>query len=81
LYQLVHAVALVAVGLWVFQADVPGLKWAGWGFVGGVIMFSGSLYLLVLTGARWLGPITPLGGIALILGWVVLAWAALKIQS
>jgi uncharacterized membrane protein YgdD (TMEM256/DUF423 family) len=51
---------------------------AGWLFVAGTIVFSGSLYLLSLTGQRWLGAITPLGGLAFIVGWGALAWAALR---
>ena len=51
---------------------------AGWLFVAGTVLFSGSLYLLTLTGQRWLGAITPLGGLAFILGWAALAWAALR---
>ena len=47
-------------------------------FVAGTVLFSGSLYLLALTGQRWLGAITPLGGLALIAGWAALAWAALR---
>ncbi|MBI2089565.1 MAG: DUF423 domain-containing protein [Deltaproteobacteria bacterium] len=47
---------------------------AGWLFVAGTIVFSGSLYLLTWTGARWLGAITPIGGVAFLLGWLALAW-------
>jgi uncharacterized membrane protein YgdD (TMEM256/DUF423 family) len=50
---------------------------AGWAFLGGVLLFSGSLYLLVLTGTRWLGAITPLGGLAFLAGWCLLALGAL----
>ena len=70
LYQLVHALALLALGL------APGR--AGWRravaglWTAGVVLFSGSLYGLVLVGARWLGPITPLGGVAFMAGWAVL---------
>ena len=49
---------------------------AGWLFVAGTVLFSGSLYLLAVTGVRALGAITPLGGLAFILGWLALAWAA-----
>jgi uncharacterized membrane protein YgdD (TMEM256/DUF423 family) len=54
---------------------------AGWLFVAGTIVFSGSLYVLSLTGARWLGAITPVGGLALLGGWLCLAWAAWKAGS
>lgn len=49
---------------------------AGWLFVTGTILFSGSLYLLAMTGQRWLGAVTPFGGLALLLGWLALAWRA-----
>jgi hypothetical protein len=51
---------------------------AGWCFVAGTLVFSGSLYLLSLTGTKWLGAITPLGGVAFLAGWLCLLWAALK---
>lgn len=76
-YQMFHALGLLAVG---WAAERYGGSWpqiAGWLLLFGVLIFSGSLYLLVLTGARWLGAITPIGGLAFILGWVALAIAAL----
>jgi uncharacterized membrane protein YgdD (TMEM256/DUF423 family) len=74
-YQMYHAFALIAVA-W---ADTrwPG-KWltvGGWLFVIGAIIFSGSLYALSLSGMRWLGAITPIGGLSLLAGWLCLAWA------
>ena len=69
LYQLIHAVALVAV---------PGWPWVGRSWMAGVVLFSGSLYWLALGGPKILGPITPLGGVALLLGWALLAWHAFK---
>ncbi|KAB1991012.1 DUF423 domain-containing protein, partial [Haemophilus parainfluenzae] len=68
-----------AVALLIGQGGVSGLwsSLAGWGFILGVLIFSGSLYLLSLTGLNILGAITPLGGVALIVGWVSLALAAL----
>jgi uncharacterized membrane protein YgdD (TMEM256/DUF423 family) len=75
-YQMYHALALLAVAWgserWPGTATIA----AGWLFVGGTAVFSGTLYLLALTGQKWLGAITPLGGVALILGWLLLAWAA-----
>lgn len=73
-YQMYHAFGLMAVswawGRW------PGwcVALSGWLFLGGILTFSGSLYLLSLTGARWLGAIAPLGGTAFLLGWLLLAW-------
>jgi uncharacterized membrane protein YgdD (TMEM256/DUF423 family) len=83
-YHLVHALALLAVGLWLRLADpLPALPaWplvlAGWSFAVGVLLFSGSLYALALGGPRALGPVTPLGGAALIAGWLALAWAGAR---
>ncbi|CAN5654173.1 DUF423 domain-containing protein [soil metagenome] len=77
-YQMYHALALVAVGLVAAQAlrSNMALSIAGWAFLTGTILFSGSLYALVFSGIRWLGAITPLGGVAFILGWIALAVAA-----
>ncbi len=71
-YHLVHALALLATA-WA-QSRWPGLmvQSAGWCFVGGILLFSGSLYVLSLTGLRWLGMITPAGGLAFIAGWGLL---------
>jgi uncharacterized membrane protein YgdD (TMEM256/DUF423 family) len=72
-YQMYHALGLLAVG-WAAGRWPGGLmNWAGWLFVGGTILFSGSLYALALTGARSLGAITPLGGAAFLAGWLCLA--------
>jgi uncharacterized membrane protein YgdD (TMEM256/DUF423 family) len=75
-YQMYHALALLAVG-WA-QTHWPGpvLTAAGWLFVAGTVLFSGTLYALSLSGVRWLGAITPMGGLAFLAGWLCLAWAA-----
>jgi uncharacterized membrane protein YgdD (TMEM256/DUF423 family) len=75
-YQMIHALALLAVG-WA-GTRWPGsvLNAGGWLFVAGTLLFSGSLYALSLTGIRWLGAITPLGGVAWLAAWLCLAWAA-----
>lgn len=75
-YHMYHALALLAVAL--AAERLPGRQWraAGWLFTAGIVVFSGSLYLLALTGARWLGAVTPLGGAAFLGGWVALALAA-----
>jgi uncharacterized membrane protein YgdD (TMEM256/DUF423 family) len=75
-YQMYHALGLFAVAWAVNRWPGPWAVSAGWLFVGGTILFSGSLYALALTGVRWLGAITPLGGVALIAGWICLALAA-----
>jgi uncharacterized membrane protein YgdD (TMEM256/DUF423 family) len=73
-YEMFHALALLAVA-WA-QTRWPGgaTTASGWFFVAGTLLFSGSLYALALTGARWMGAITPFGGLALLLGWLCLAW-------
>jgi uncharacterized membrane protein YgdD (TMEM256/DUF423 family) len=81
-YQMYHVFALLAAAwAWArWQHRLFGI--AGWLFVAGIIVFSGSLYLLALTGVRVLGAITPLGGLAFLAGWLCLAWgAAIKIRS
>ncbi len=73
-YQFYHGLALLLVG--VLQATGATSGWvtaAGWLFLGGVVLFSGSIYGLTFGGPRWLGPVTPLGGLAFILGWLLLA--------
>ena len=77
LYHLVHALALVLVGiLCQLLPEVPMVRFAGWFLLAGITLFSFSLYLLVLTDIRALGMITPLGGISFLVGWVLLAAAA-----
>ncbi len=78
-YQMYHALALVGVAL--AFSRLPGstlLGIAGWLFVAGTVLFSGSLYLLATTGVRWLGAITPFGGLAFIAGWFCLVLAFLR---
>ncbi len=75
-YQMYHALALLAVAWASERWPGPAPALAGWLFVAGIVVFSGSLYLLSLTGQRWLGAITPLGGLAFLAGWAVLAWSA-----
>jgi uncharacterized membrane protein YgdD (TMEM256/DUF423 family) len=70
-YHLVHAVALVALGA---RPDAP--KATGWLWMAGIVLFSGSLYAMTLTGVRMLGAITPFGGLCFIAGWLWLAWKA-----
>lgn len=75
-YQMYHAFALFVVA-WVLSRWPSSLVvTSGWAFVVGTLLFSGSLYVLTLSGVRWLGAITPLGGVAFLIGWGCLAWAA-----
>lgn len=75
-YQLVHALALLGVAWAATRWPGRATVMAGWLFLAGTLLFSGSLYVLALSGVRVFGAITPLGGLALIAGWLVLAWAA-----
>ena len=77
-YHMYHALALLAVAWAAARWESAAIVVAGWAFVFGILIFSGSLYFLVITGPRWLGAITPIGGVALIVGWVLLAWGALQ---
>ncbi len=76
-YHVYHALGLLAVGLLTLHLPTSGaLRWSGWLMLLGTVLFSGSLYVLAVTGQRWLGAITPLGGTAWIAAWLLLAWAA-----
>lgn len=75
-YQMYHALALAAVALALPRWPSASLQAAGWCFIAGTVVFSGSLYVLTLTGMRWLGAVTPIGGVAFLAGWALLAWAA-----
>jgi len=76
LYHALHALALFGLGLlmlhWPERTDLPIV---GWLFAAGIVLFSGSLYLMALTDARALGAVTPIGGVAFLLGWAILVWA------
>ncbi len=78
-YQMYHALALLVVALLLKQnPEVATLAIAGWCFIAGVVLFSGSLYGLSLAGIKALGPVTPLGGVAFMAGWVCLMLASAK---
>ena len=74
-YQMWHALAL---GLVAVLPQHKLMRWAGWLLVAGIVLFSGSLYLLAFLNISWLGMITPFGGVAFLLAWGVLAYAALQ---
>jgi uncharacterized membrane protein YgdD (TMEM256/DUF423 family) len=74
-YQMYHALALVALGLYATLRPAAGLNVAGAMFVAGVAVFSGFLYLYVFSGVRWFGMIVPIGGVALIVGWLLFGFA------
>jgi len=78
-YHFYHAFGMILVGLAAFHLPPSAvLRGAGWAMLAGIVLFSGSLYLLALTGLRWLGAITPLGGTAFIVGWGLFAAAAIR---
>ena len=77
-YHMFHALGLLAVAWAAGRFPGAAVAWAGWLMVAGTVLFSGSLYALALTGVRALGAVTPLGGLAFIAGWALLAWAALR---
>ena len=78
IYQMFHTVALLAVGWLQHSTKEASLSIAGWGFFLGILLFSGSLYLLAGTGLKWLGAITPVGGVAFLLGWFWFVVSILK---
>jgi uncharacterized membrane protein YgdD (TMEM256/DUF423 family) len=80
-YQMVHALALLAVAWIIHQAPSRPATAAGWAFIAGVALFSGSLYAMALSGVRVLGMITPLGGLAFIIGWLCLAAASTRLPG
>ena len=70
-YMIYHGLALLAVGILQNQTGASNLlNWAGWGFILGGIIFSGSLYILIFAGLRWMGAITPIGGVLFLAGWL-----------
>lgn len=78
-YHFVHTLALLGVSILLHrQRDTRSLVWSGWAFAGGIFLFSGSLYLYALSGVRWLGMITPFGGVMFVGGWLLLAAYALS---
>ncbi len=81
-YHLVHALGLLLIGILCQLMPDPALvRNAGWALVVGILLFSGSLYVMVLSGVRVLGIITPFGGIAFLIGWLLLIIAAWKIAT
>ena len=77
-YQMYHSLGLIAAAWAVSQWQNQLTAASGWCFFAGILIFSGSLYVLSLTGIRWLGAITPIGGLAFIVGWGCLTFAAIR---
>jgi uncharacterized membrane protein YgdD (TMEM256/DUF423 family) len=80
LYQMFHTIALFIVGISQHLVKDTSFSIAGWGFLIGILLFSGSLYLLAATGIRWLGAITPFGGVAFLFGWFWLVLTIIKVR-
>lgn len=78
-YQMYHALALLATALLATRRPTRLVSAAGWLFVAGIVVFSGSLYALSTTGVRWLGAITPIGGAAFLSGWALLALGGIRV--
>lgn len=79
-YQMFHAVALLAIGILISRfPDSSLLSWSGWLFLVGIVLFSGSLYILSISGIKVLGAITPLGGVSFLAGWILLMVASSKL--
>ncbi|CAM3371575.1 MULTISPECIES: DUF423 domain-containing protein [Paenibacillus] len=77
-YHMIHGIAVLIAGILAGAlGESRKLYWAGTLFIAGVIIFSGSLYVLSISGAKWLGAITPIGGVSFIVGWIMLLSAAL----
>lgn len=82
-YQFYHALALIFLGLWLYFRKTKTMEYAGWAFILGIILFSGSLYLLSVREwlnlkVNWIGPVTPLGGTFFIVGWAILLYASFQ---
>jgi uncharacterized membrane protein YgdD (TMEM256/DUF423 family) len=77
-YQMYHALGLIAAAWAASRWPGAAVTWAGWLFVAGTVLFSGSLYALVLSGVRGLGAVTPVGGLLFLAGWLALAWGAIR---
>lgn len=76
LYQLIHGLGILAIAALAARFGSPLLSWSGSIMFAGIILFSGSLYVLALTGTKWLGAVTPLGGVLFIIAWALVALAA-----
>lgn len=79
-YQFYHTLALLAVAVLALREPGRALSVAGWCFTLGIVLFSGSLYLLAFSGTHWLGAVTPIGGLAFLVGWAALAYSAIQLS-
>jgi uncharacterized membrane protein YgdD (TMEM256/DUF423 family) len=79
-YHMYHALGMFAAA-WLASRGAPAAVWGGWAMQAGIVLFSGSLYALALTGVRGLGAITPIGGLGFLAGWALLAWSTISIAK
>jgi uncharacterized membrane protein YgdD (TMEM256/DUF423 family) len=80
-YQFLHTLTLLAVALLLMRSPgIAALKVAGWAFCAGILLFSGSIYGLVIGAPGWVGPITPVGGLSFMVGWLALFWSVREIK-
>lgn len=77
-YQMFHTMALLITGLLLAKIQNGGMLWAGWMFLVGILLFSGTLYIYSTTGIKTFAMITPIGGVAFLIGWVLLGYAVMK---
>src|SRR5690625_1841644 len=77
-YQMFHTVSILITGIAMFKIHAPSLVWAGFLFILGILLFSGSLYVYSTTGIRFLAMITPFGGVLFLIGWIVLGYTFIK---
>lgn len=77
-YQFYHTIALLLIGVLMTRLDSRSLDYAAIAMIVGIVIFSGSLYILCMTGIKWLGAVTPIGGVAMIVGWVLLFLAVYR---
>lgn len=77
-YQMFHTVVILIIGMLVTQIQQPSVHWAGWLFLVGIVLFSGSLYTYAVTGTKFLAMITPFGGIVFLIAWIALGYSVLK---
>jgi uncharacterized membrane protein YgdD (TMEM256/DUF423 family) len=77
-YHILHALGLILIGILGFWMQKPALlQWAGWLILAGIVLFSGTLYMLSISGIRWFGAVTPFGGICFLAGWILVTVSAI----
>lgn len=80
-YQMFHTIGLLVVGVLQASSPKPGFRLSGWCFIIGIVLFSGSLYLLAVSGIKWLGAVTPVGGTAFLVGWAALLYRVWGVRT